>query len=265
MKQGNENEQRFRVDALNVVVAPDRKTLGRLAAEEATAHLRKLLATQEEVRVVFAAAPSQLEMLAALIAAPDIDWSRVTAFHMDEYIGLPAEADQRFGRFLERHMFRHVPLRQVHYLDGGDDPEEACRRYGQLLAEAPIDMVLLGIGENGHIAFNDPPVADFKDPLPVKVVELEEACRIQQVNDQCFAALGEVPTHAMTLTVPALFAGKALFCSVPGPTKRQAVMRTLEGPIGEACPSTILRQHPHCTLYVDHDSYDIGSRQASDV
>ena len=254
MKRGI--QRRFRVDSLEVAVARDRAELGRTAADEASAHLIRLLETQEEVRMVFAAAPSQAELLEGLVAHSGIDWSRVTAFHMDEYIGLPKEAEQRFGQFLKRHLFGQVGFRQVHYLDGGEDPAAACVRYGELLGEAPIDMVCLGIGENGHIAFNDPPVADFNDPLPVKIVELDRECREQQVNDGCFDSLENVPTHAMTLTIPALFSGGALFCCVPGPTKRRAVMRTLQGPIQESCPSSILRRHPQCTLYVDGESFD---------
>src|SRR5436309_1752359 len=151
---------------------------------------------------------------------------------------------------------QRVKPRQFHYLEGDTMlPLDECERYARLLQAQPIDLCCLGIGENGHIAFNDPPVADFKDPHLIKAVELDEACRRQQVNDGCFPTFEAVPTHAVTLTIPALISGAHLFCSVPGPTKRAAVRRTLNGPISTECPSTILRTHADCTLYVDADSY----------
>jgi glucosamine-6-phosphate deaminase len=174
---------------------------------------------------------------------------------MDEYIGLAPDAPQLFSRFLSERLFDRVMPGQVHLIDGTAPSDAECERYGRLIAEAPIDIVCLGIGENGHIAFNDPPVADFRDPQMIKVVELDEACRRQQVNDGCFARLDDVPTHALTLTIPTLLSGAHLYCVVPGPTKRAAVRRTLDGPIATECPATILRTHADCTLFVDTDSY----------
>ncbi len=243
-----------RIDRLAVVRHPDRAALGAAAGEAVAELVRRLLAAQSEVRMVFAAAPSQRETLATLVRAAGIDWGRVTAFHMDEYVGLPPAAPQRFGRFLEDHLFGLVRPGRVHFLDGGAEPAAECRRYAALLAAAPIDVVCLGVGENGHVAFNDPPVADFHDSLAVKPVALDAACRRQQVNDGCFAALDDVPTHALTLTIPSLMAGRHLVCAVPGPTKRAAVARLLSGSIGTDCPATILRTHPDCTLHVDRDS-----------
>jgi glucosamine-6-phosphate deaminase len=242
------------VDKLRVRVYGDRAAMGRAAGTDAAAKLRDLLSRQSRVRMIFAAAPSQNETLATLAAASGIDWSRVTAFHMDEYIGLPDSAPQRFGRYLREHIFDLVKPGQVHFINSTADRVAECLRYASLLKEAPIDMVCLGIGENGHIAFNDPPVADFNDPALIKVVELDDACRQQQVNDGCFPKFDAVPTHALTLTIPALMSGRQLFCSVPGPTKRAAVERTLNGPISTQCPSTILRTHADCTLYVDRQS-----------
>ncbi|MDF2724351.1 MAG: glucosamine-6-phosphate deaminase, partial [Paenibacillus sp.] len=144
---------------------------------------------------------------------------------------------------------------QVNLIDSSNSIEGECKRYGDLLREAPIDIVCLGIGENGHLAFNDPPVAEFDDPLTIKPVELDRACRQQQVNDGCFASFDDVPTHALTLTIPTLLSASYLYCMVPGPTKRAAVERTLDGEIATECPSTVLRRHPDCTLYVDRDSY----------
>lgn len=229
-----------------------RQEMGSAAAKAAADFLRHSLSEQETVRTIFAAAPSQNEMLAALIEAEGIDWNRVEAFHMDEYLGLDAAAPQRFGRFLQERLFDRLPFRAVYLID--TDIAEPVEHYEKLLKLAPIDLVCLGIGENGHIAFNDPPVADFADPVWVKSVELEEACRQQQVNDGCFAALGDVPRTAITLTIPALLSGGRLICTVPGPTKRQAVLKTLHDPISPACPATVLRNHTACTLFLDKDS-----------
>lgn len=245
----------FRKDSLAVRVYEDRGAMGIAAARDGAALLRRLLAQQEKVRVVFAAAPSQNEFLEALCAAPDIDWKRVTAFHMDEYVGLDPAAPQGFGNFLRARVFDRLPFGQVYYLDGNaPDIAAECRRYGDLLAQAPIDIVFMGIGENGHIAFNDPPVADFSDPAPVKVVALDEICRNQQVHDGCFAAICQVPTHALTLTVPTLAGAKLHLCIVPAPTKAQAVRDTLEGPVSTACPASILRTCPGAVLYLERQS-----------
>ena len=229
-----------------------RQEMGISAATAATDFLRRSLSEQEIVRTVFAAAPSQNEMLSALIQAEGIDWSRIEAFHMDEYLGLDAAAPQRFGLWLKERLFDRLPFRAAHLIE--TDIAEPVEHYEKLLRSAPIDLVCLGIGENGHIAFNDPPVADFDDPAWVKVVELEEACRQQQVNDGCFATLDDVPRQAITLTIPALLSGRRLVCTVPGPTKRQAVFKTLNDPISTACPATILRNHTGCTLFLDRDS-----------
>lgn len=239
-----------------VRIHPDRASLGAAAAADIATELRRLLAAQARVRMVFAAAPSQQETLAALIQEPGIDWTRVTAFHMDEYLGLPAAAPERFGNWLQRMVFDHLPFGQVHLIGGGEQthPDSAVRRYTDLLAAAPIDVVCLGIGVNGHIAFNDPPVADFADPFTVKVVELDDVCRQQQVDDDCFATLSQVPTRAVTLTVPALIAAPRLFCVVPATVKAQAVRETVYGQLGTHCPSTILRTHPGCTMYLDQQS-----------
>lgn len=243
------------VDRLKVNVYANRKELGIAAGRAAAARIKELLGRQERVRMIFAAAPSQNEFLETLVADTEIDWSRITAFHMDEYIGLPNDAPQKFSRFLCERLFDVVKPGQVHLIDSSNTSEVECERYGNLLQEAPIDIVCLGIGENGHIAFNDPPVADFSDPHAIKPVELDDACRQQQVNDGCFPTFGDVPTHALTLTIPTLLSGSYMYCMVPGPTKRNAVNRTLNGSISTECPSTILRNHPNCTLYVDRDSY----------
>nr|WP_206294142.1 glucosamine-6-phosphate deaminase [Humisphaera borealis] len=243
------------VDRLKVKAFATRQAMGAAAGSDVATRLKALLATKVTVRMIFAAAPSQNETLSTLAATNGIDWSRVTAFHMDEYIGLATDAPQRFGQYLRRHIFDLVRPGVVNFIDSANDAAAECRRYGDLLRAGPIDIVCLGIGENGHIAFNDPPVAKFDDAETIKVVELDDACRQQQVNDGCFPSFASVPTHALTLTIPTLMSGTHLFCSVPGPTKRNAVTRTLNGAIGTECPSTVLRRHADCTMYVDKDSY----------
>ena len=177
---------------------------------------------------------------------------------MDEYIGLDKDAPQGFGNFLWEHIFSQVPFRTVFYLNGqADNIQEACQEYTDLLLNYPADIVFMGIGENGHIAFNDPHVADFQDPYLVKIVDLDEKCRQQQVNDGCFSSIAKVPTHALTLTIPALYRAGYLFCMVPGKTKAWAVNETLTGAVSVRCPASILRNHPHATLYIDNDSSSI--------
>jgi glucosamine-6-phosphate deaminase len=242
-------------DKLTVKIYNDRPEMGAAAAVEIAAKIKELLAKKDEINMIFAAAPSQSEVLAALVADKSVDWSRVNAYHMDEYIGLDKSAPQGFGNFLKRHIFGLLPFKSVNYIDiTATDPEAEAERYGKLLKENLTDIVVMGIGENGHIAFNDPPVADFQDKKMVKPVKLDEICRQQQVNDGCFASLDKVPTHAMTLTVPALVRAPYLFCIVPAPTKAKAVYETLNGSIDEHCPASVLRTHDNAKLYLDNES-----------
>lgn len=206
---------------------------------------------QEEIRMIFAAAPSQTGMLEYLANSTSIRWEKVIAFHMDEYIGLEENASQLFSKYLEEKLFSKVSLKAIHYIQPKGDLSSEIDRYTALLESGPIDVVCLGIGENGHIAFNDPPVADFQDPQTVKVVSLDEACRIQQVNDGCFESLDQVPMEALTLTIPVLMSGKNLFCVVLGEKKSEAVKNTLTGPLETACPASILTTHPYCEFYFD--------------
>jgi glucosamine-6-phosphate deaminase len=245
----------FKVDGLAVKVFRTRREMGDAAGKAVALRLRTLLATQSHVRMIFAAAPSQQEVLDYLVRADGINWKRVTAFHMDEYIGLPEGAEQSFGLWLKEAIFKRVRPGEVHYVDGrAKDVAAECARYSALLKAEPVDLCCLGIGENGHIAFNDPPVADFKDPALVKAVELDAPCRTQQVNDGCFPSFDAVPKTALTLTIPALMSAKELHCVVPGPRKAAAVKRTLQGPVSTECPATILRTHPAAVLYLDDDS-----------
>ena len=238
-------------DRLQVWVHPDRAKAGAAAAREAAEVIRNAIARQGAARVILACAPSQTEMLAALVTLP-VEWSRVTVFHMDEYAGLGADHAASFRRYLHGHLLAHVRPAAFHGLAGeAAEARAECRRYAGLLAAAPVDLVCLGIGENGHLAFNDPPAADFADPEPVRVVGLADACRQQQVNDGCFASLEQVPRQALTLTIPALLAGRRLVVTVPGSRKAPAVRATLHGPVSADCPASILRTHPAASLHLD--------------
>ena len=244
---------KFTKDKLAVKVFENRKLMGKAAATDVADCIEQMLSEKKEINMIFAAAPSQNEFLEEL-AESGVEWERINAFHMDEYIGLPLDAEQRFGTFLKERIFGRVPFKSVHYINGQAQPEKECDRYSLLLKQYPVDIVCLGIGENGHIAFNDPHVAKFDDPELVKVVALDEKCRMQQVHDGCFAKLSDVPTHAITLTVPALMRAKFHFCMVPAASKCEAVYRTVHGPIGPECPASALRLCRHANLYVDRDS-----------
>lgn len=242
-------------DKLKVLVLPDRPTLGQTAAAMVSDKIKELLNTKDEINIIFAAAPSQSEFLSALIADDNIEWERINAFHMDEYLGLPDNAPQLFSSFLKRSIFYRVPFKSVNCINGNtSDAEGECERYANLLKKHPTDIVCMGIGENTHIAFNDPHVAEFNDHKAVKVVTLDMACRQQQVNDACFAGINDVPQYAITLTVPTLMSGAHLFCMVPGANKADAVHRTLTEPVNELYPSTILRTHDNCILLADTKS-----------
>ena len=243
------------VDSLKVKIFETRALMGADAAKDIKARIADLLSKKAEINMIFAAAPSQNDVLKSLVEDKSIEWNRVNAYHMDEYVGLDKDAPQGFGNFLKEHIFGLVPFKSVNYIDiSALDPEKEAERYSALLESNPTDIVVMGIGENGHIAFNDPPVANFKDEVLVKKVKLDEICRNQQVNDGCFKSIDEVPTHAMTLTVPALVRAPYLFCIVPAPTKAKAVCETLNGTIDEHCPASILRTRENAILYLDADS-----------
>ncbi|QDV35262.1 glucosamine-6-phosphate deaminase [Tautonia plasticadhaerens] len=246
------------VDRLRVKVFEDRARMGRAAAADAAGAIVERQEAAGVANVIFAAAPSQDEFLTALLGQGRVDWSRVVGFHMDEYLGLAPDHPASFRRYLHEHIFRlaGLPDDRLRLIPGeqADRPLRTCLEYEEKLRAEPPDVVCAGIGENGHIAFNDPPVADFLDPVLIKVVRLDHACRAQQVNDGCFAQLDDVPTHAYTLTVPALLSARAMTVVVPGPRKADAVFATLNGPIAEGCPATALRDHAGATLYLDRES-----------
>jgi len=253
--KGNRCVYQFIVDSLVVEVYATRLDMGAAASAAVSAKIRELLFKQPFITIAFAAAPSQNEFLEALSKESGIDWERVVAFQLDEYVGLPEEAPQRFAKYLEDHIFNLVHPGKVNYINGNAGSlQEECQRYSELIRKNTIDIACIGIGENGHIAFNDPPVADFSDPEVVKVVELDRECRMQQVHDGCFSSFAEVPTHAITMTVPTIMSARWLYCIVPGPTKSMAIKKMLEGEISTTCPASIIKTHNNAKLFLDIDA-----------
>lgn len=246
--------KKLRVDKLTVQIYDTRNEMGNAAARDILEAIKQVLESQEGCNMIFAAAPSQNEVLRALTEADDIEWERVHAFHMDEYVGLPAEAPQGFANFLRQALFYKLPFGSVNCMDSTADSEKEIERYSKLLQANPVDIIVMGVGENGHIAFNDPHMALFEDPVLVKEVTLDEACRKQQVNDGCFAKIEDVPQRALTLTIPALVSARMAFCIVPGLTKATAIRAMLKNSIEEKCPASILRTHEDAKLYLDADS-----------
>lgn len=245
----------YKVDKTEVKIFETREEMGKAAACDIKNRICELLEEKEEINMIFAAAPSQNDVLFSLKGDKTIDWQKINAFHMDEYIGLKNNAPQGFGNFLKNAIFDYLPFKSVNLINAeAKNADEECERYAKLLKEKPADIVVMGIGENGHIAFNDPHVAFFDDHKAVKIVELDEICRNQQVNDGCFESLSDVPRYALTLTVPTLMAAKYHFCIVPSVTKAKAVERTLNGEISEECPASILRKKENSILYCDKDS-----------
>ena len=244
----------MKVGQLAVVVYQDNATLGSAAATQAAAILRAAITARGHANAILATGNSQLTMLSALRQA-DVDWSRVNLFHMDEYIGLGPDHPASFRRFLHEKLVDAVHPAAFYGVQGdaASIPDE-CARYAGLLHRFPADLCCLGIGENGHLAFNDPPVANFDDPVWVKVVELDEMSRMQQVGEGHFSSLDAVPKHAITLTIPALVAARRMLCIVPEARKSAPVKAALTGPIATSCPASILRTAAHARLYLDHDS-----------
>lgn len=245
----------FMREKLFVKILSSRNEMGEEAAKNVAFRINELLQKKDEINMIFAAAPSQQEFVRYLISDNTIDWTQINAFHMDEYIGLSADAPQGFDNFLKDRLLSKVKFESINYLNGqAFCTAEECKRYAKLLHDNPIDIVCLGIGENGHLAFNDPQVADFNDPNDVKVVDLDITCRNQQVNEGCFTTLNLVPIQAITVTIPALMKAEYLFCIVPASNKAEAILNTITGDIKEECPATILRLKDKAILYLDGES-----------
>jgi glucosamine-6-phosphate deaminase len=246
--------RRLQCEQLEIEVYETRAEMGAASAARFAERLRQILAERGQAAVVFASAPSQNEFLASL-RDQDLAWGRVTAFHMDEYVGLAADHPASFRRYIREHLLDHVPVAAFHELRGeAPDADAECERYATLLREAQPPLVAMGIGENGHLAFMDPPVCDFDDPRDVKVVDLDDVCRMQQVHDGCFATFADVPSRALSLTIPVFMRIAHAVVTVPGPTKRAAVRAAVQGPVTEQCPASILRRHADATLYLNKES-----------
>jgi len=245
----------FHADALEVRIHEQQPAMARDAAHQARDFLRETITRQGEASMILAAANSQIQFLDAVVSLGGVDWSRVTCFHMDEYLGIDPGHPASFRRFMRDRVQARLRPGRFHYLEGdAQEPLSECRRYAGLLTQKQVDLCCLGIGENGHIAFNDPPVADFEDPRRVKIVKLDEACRQQQVGEGHFPNLHAVPQYALTLTIPMLCDVRRMLCIVPEARKAQAVRDTIEGPIDTACPASWLRHQSHCTLFLDGES-----------
>jgi len=247
------------IDALPVSVYASNLQAGQAAAAEAAEFLQQALQARGQANVILATGNSQLTFLETLRTIPRINWSKVNIFHMDEYLGLSANHPASFPRFLRHHFLDHLqPSAGAFFPVPGHNPDQSCREYEALLRAHPVDLCALGIGENGHLAFNDPPYADFNDPVWMKVVQLDEASRRQQVGEGHFASLDEVPTHALTLTIPALLSARKVLAIVPEARKATAVQRSLFGPIEQDCPGSVLRRNAHAHLFLDRESASLA-------
>ena len=224
--------------------------MGTWVAKHAASDLRQAISDKGSANLVVATGASQFEVLKHLVAAPDIDWSKVTGFHLDEYVGISSDHGASFCGYLKERFVDHVDLADFHYLRGDADPQSVIREVGALLKMSQIDLALVGIGENGHLAFNDPP-ADFETEDPYLVVELDEPCRMQQVGEGWFESLELVPTHAISMSVHQILKAAKIYCSVPDERKAEAVRATLEDEIAPAIPASILRKHANTTLVID--------------
>jgi len=255
MTSSTQNVKRFNVGTIKLEVHLTGKAAGKAAAQAAAEELRRLDQSGKDIGVIFATGASQLDTLGVLTSIPGLPWQHVLGFHMDEYVGLDENHPASFRRYLREKLSSRVAMRKFFEMDGNPvGIDSFARGYIQSLHASNPQLCLLGIGENGHLAFNDPAEADFNDHLPIKVVTLDDACRQQQVSEGWFANREEVPRQALTLTIPTLFRVPKLIVSVPGSRKAEAVKRTLENAISTDCPSTLLQTHPDVTIYLDVDS-----------
>ena len=252
------SEKTVKVDKLFVSVSSNAEEMGVNAADAIADAIRSVAARKERIRMMFAAAPSQDTTLAALLEIADLPWQRVDAFHMDEYVGITEDKSQSFRNFLKRSIFSKKPFGSVNYIKGdAADADNTAKEYAALL-QNPMDIIVLGVGENGHIAFNDPPEARFDDPQLTRVITLSERSRTQQVNDGCFEELEEVPRCAITVTIPAFMQAEQLICVVPNNRKAEAIRNMLDKGVSETCPASILRTHADAKLFLDAESASLS-------
>jgi glucosamine-6-phosphate deaminase len=231
---------------------PDKAHMGKAAAAAGAEHIRRAIAERGSANIIVATGASQFEMLAALVAEPNINWNRVSGFHLDEYVGLPITHPASFRGYLWQRFVSKLllPLRAFHFLDGEGDPHAECRRVSEIIKKHPIDVAFVGIGENGHLAFNDPP-ADFDIEEPYLVVQLDDACRRQQLGEGWFPTFDDVPKQAISMSVRQIMKSAAIICTVPDDRKAEAVGNAAEGPVTPQVPASILQQHKQCTLFLD--------------
>jgi glucosamine-6-phosphate deaminase len=241
-----------------VKVFEDKRALGQAAAEQAASALRRTILERGLAHIVIATGSSQLEFLDALTRSQDIDWHCVEMFHLDEYIGLPITHPASFRNYLLKNFIQKTGIKKYHLLDGEGDAREVARRIGEALNAAPIDIAFVGIGENGHLAFNDPP-ADFESDAPYLIVDLDEACRQQQVGEGWFVSISEVPRQAISMSVRQIMKAREILVVVPDARKAEAVKACFEGEIGPMAPASILRKHAQATVYLDEESASLLS------
>ncbi len=249
----------FNIDKLHISVSSDDINMGAAAAKAIAEAMIKVSENKDTIRMMFAAAPSQDTTLAALLSYDNLPWEKVVAFHMDEYVGITADMSQSFRNFLNRSIFSKKPFKEVNYINGDNfDADKTAKDYESILRSTPMDIIVLGVGENGHIAFNDPPAARFDDPQLTRVIALSEKSRVQQVHDGCFDLLDEVPRYAITVTIPAFMQASKLICVVPNSRKAEAISSMLDNPISESCPASILRRHNDAWLFLDKESSSLS-------
>lgn len=252
--------QSFRIKQVLVEVYQDAPQMGHAAAKIAAGLLGDAIRRRGFARIVAGTGPSQQELVANLVAQPELDWSSIEVFHMDEYVGISADHPASFRRWLRDHVTSRVPVKTVHYMDGdAADADAECRRYAELLEAAPVDITFLGFGENAHLAFNDPHEADFHDPAAVKRVRLDDRCRMQQVGEGHFPTMDAVPPEALTITCPALLRCRTVFAFVPDRRKAEAVRCALEGPLSEKCPASLVLTHDDARIFLDAQSASLLS------
>ena len=262
MEMQHANVRKLQVGKLKLEIYPSAQAAAEAAAAAVADALKSLSKQSNDIGVIFATGAAQLLTLGILTKFPGLPWNQVTAFHLDEYVGLPTSHPGSFRRYLRENLTDRVQMKEFVGLDGtASDLDRACSEYAGRLRASNPQLCLLGVGENGHVAFNEPSEADFNDAKEVKVVTLDEVCRKQQMAEGWFKSMDEVPTHALTLTIPTVLRVPKLIASVPGPRKAKIVKEMLTNPISTACPATILRTHPDTTVYLDQES----SAQLSDI
>lgn len=249
---------------MEIIISKDNEQLGREAGQQGARFMKEAIKEKGEVNIILATGTSQFQTLRTLIEDKEIDWSRVVMFHLDEYIGISIEHKASFRKYLKERVLAHLPdLKKYHLIDGEKDPEEECKRLNDIIAAHPIDVAFVGIGENAHLAFNDPP-ADFETTQPYIIVELDKACRMQQMGEGWFEKLEDVPPRAISMSVNHIMESKHIICSVPDARKAEAVVNTLTKEVSPLIPATIMQRHPSCFMYLDEDSASLYAKEKSE-